>query len=560
MVNKTNGPNVFGIWQGSRDDADELNDMPFVKMMDQTPKNSLEPLDIESPLPFCLYNLDPYYICELWSSDKAVVHPSVTTLYCGPVYITGTADNPIMFFSPVIPYHKNHKSLAFTRLHPAIVRCESEETDERYAIDARRALPIKLSQIDLIDISTEKKALYNFLKSRYDTLRQYADYIINPANKNKRFDDLNTWVKSDSMSDIPFGIYNVDPDYLRDVREDGFGTYEPEVTTLYCGPVYTSDYPNPKTACFVPLMPAYEDEQPKIKYADMDAFMRQMEETPIEYDEIEPDDDHYYNPYLIPEPIKTEHRFSESVMGFDEEFLQLDDKMYNIHFNKFIICSEEYLTPVQLSDSAVTELKEKENVLKFCADFCWNPNRYKQLNGYVSDGYDYSYQEDLHKTFIMPDFGKLIHASFFQDPSITDRPSVKFTESKNLSTMLLLPYDVNPDYLKLLYSVDHRVMNPEQSCRYYGPIYDVTTEYGDVSFYIPLPDPNVVEYFSGSQGTGTTYKAVPIPDNMLTPYESDSEDYRLFRAGEPNELYRYHGFVATELGLKQKVGEIKPTW
>ena len=559
MYRTTNGPDLFGVWQGSRDGIEVLNDTTLSKLM--PPNDALDLSSEKAPIPFCVYVIDKSYIERLRFSEPNILDSDKTNVYCGPVYNSKMGT----FFAPIIAYDPTHTNYVFNRPYAGVIPFTFE--GKRYVVDVRRSISCSVMEIDIDDERfSENYKMHKHLKQYLKEIEQAADYFINPANARKRFDDKNKLIKSESPSDIPFGIYEIDSDYIMQQRESNFALPHYKTTTLYVGPVYTSDYPEPESAYFVALVKARKtDEDDKGDYeipiiANLNPdFKDDDEEDFNESSHADLFEDYTLGEYGELVPIN-EGRNRDMVMDFTEEILHINGQLYNIKFNRSLTCSENLLNPVQIDKPTTLELIEKKDAILFCADFCYNQNHWKQLDGYMFDSEDQDYQYRLHQTLWQPNPKKLLHYNFFPNDYNTNPPIVDYVPAKLPPANPIGVYRINADYIRQLKAIDNRVVAPEITCLYYGPITDVTTEYGDASFYIPITLPNDIGVYPIAECSLLTYKAIPAPDEMITPFKSNAKYFDRFISSLHRAFYYISLDVNETINLKITYPEITPEW
>ena len=561
MYRTTNGPNLFGVWQGSRDGIEVLNDTTLSKLM--PPDDALDLSSEKAPIPFCVYVIDKSYIERLRFSEPNILCSDKTNVYCGPVYNSKMG----MFFAPIIAYDSTHTNYVFDRPYTGVIPFTFE--GKRYVVDVRRSISCSVMEIDVDDERfDENYRMHKYLKQYLTEIEQAADYFINPANARKRFDDKNKLIKSESPSDIPFGVYEIGSDYIMQQREENFSLPHCKTTNLYVGPVYTSDYPEPKSAYFVALVKARIDkgkgdyEKPIIANLDPDFEYDDDEEDFGENATHTLDTENYTLDEYGNEIHITEDRNFDRLMGFNDETLNINGQIYNLEFKRHLSCPQSLLTPVPIDEETSDELNVKKTVIEFCADFCWNPNHWKQLNYYTFDGLDRHYQYDLHCTFWAPNAKNLLYYSFFPADTGEKPPVTPYEISKLPSVNPIGVYSVDSDYIELLRSIDNRVVKSKTTCKYYGPIVDVTTQYGDVSFYVPIMQPDDIGIYPMAECSLVSHKAIPIPDNKVSRFTSDAKYFDNFirNLGYDHEINELVYEVTNTLTLKDEFGEITPEW
>lgn len=62
-----------------------------------------------------------------------------------------------------------------------------------------------------------------------------------------------TFTKSSIPCDIPFGLYTVNHEYINSLRESDKNVIDPNVTSVYCGPVYIADCKRGVFGFYVPV-------------------------------------------------------------------------------------------------------------------------------------------------------------------------------------------------------------------------------------------------------------------------------------------------------------------
>ncbi|MDE5858874.1 MAG: type III toxin-antitoxin system ToxN/AbiQ family toxin [Oscillospiraceae bacterium] len=64
---------------------------------------------------------------------------------------------------------------------------------------------------------------------------------------------------SKEKSDIPFGIYRINKDYISFLQKYDSNVLDPEYTNRYCGPVIRVDSERGPADYFVPILPDYDE-------------------------------------------------------------------------------------------------------------------------------------------------------------------------------------------------------------------------------------------------------------------------------------------------------------
>ena len=464
---------------------------------------------IDTSIPFGLYIFDHNYVNHIRHYDRAVLDPERSDLYCGPLYTSDDGKSMTSFYAPIIPLRSNDHSDAYSKPNPyAIVFSKGKHL---FAIDCRQMLPNSPLCMSAV-AENELPHFLSFCKQNKEKLYRCADLVINPIYDGTREHELANaaLTPSEIPSDIPFGLYRVNEDRIYDQNEDFLASYPPDKTTLYLGPVYTSDYPYKSAAYFAPII------QTKEKYPSIG-------------------DESHFN-YM--------------------EYRESDDKPFkHIYFDAVIVCDESHLTPVEMTPDFKDYCETYRYLIKYCADFLINPKS-AEIHFHPYDANESMRMMRYRANFEVPDIRKLLYACYNPDADINSIPIMEYNESPTPSPIEPELYEIDKDYIRYLRSIDRRVIDPDKENYYYGPVMTIRSKYGDTAIF------GLVHKYMIRKGRVIIdcLKYIPATMDYLTPIKDKSKICKRYIVPDEDRRYDFHCDAHRAVMTKMQKGEIEIDW
>ena len=472
-------------------------------------KSKLYKAPIDTSIPFGLYIFDHSYVNHQRHYDRAVLDPERSDLYCGPLYTSCHDNITTSFYAPIVPIRANDHSDAYNKLNPYIL--VFDKGNQSFAIDCRQMLPNSPLCMTAV-AENELPHFLSFCKQNKERLYQCADLIANPIYEGGRYYEQvsKSYTRSDTPSSIPFGLYNVDKEHIYSQLNDFLVTYSPDETTLYLGPVYTSDYPYKSAAFFVPII-----------------------QTNDIYPSIGHDPDFSY----------MEYREHDS------------DPFTHLRFDAAIVCDESHLTSAEMTPKFKDYCETYSYLIKYCADFLINPDS-AEIHFHPYDTNEASRMMRYRANFEVPDIRKLLYACYNPNADINNIPIIGYNESPIPSSIKPELYEIDKNYIRYLRSIDRRVIDPDEENYYYGPVMTIRSQYGDTAIF------GLARKYDIRQGCVNIdcLKYIPATINYLTPIKDKSKICKRYIVPDEDRRYDFHIEAHRAVMTKMQKGEIEMDW